>query len=297
MIESATETLKGCLAPLLPVNLSVVPFGPDDIPFGLRLTDEEGWHRTTGDWARLLRIEPSGFFKAQLDGRDVGVAAVTDYGKVAWIHSLLVSKEHRCKGIGRVLLDKCTEYAERKGTRAIKLDAVPAAKQFYENLGFRAEFESLRFVRQGERGSALVQRMRHEDLPQIISFDQHMTRIDRRKVLEELYKDNPDWAFLARDSHGVQGYLFGRPSDVRVNLGPCVCSHGAGQWFVKMVMSAMGTSPEKTYRICVSGTNRDALIGLKRMGFEATEPSTRMFFGEKFVETEANYAMISPEKG
>jgi GNAT superfamily N-acetyltransferase len=279
------------------VNVSIVPFQPDDIPFGKRLTDEEGWHRTTADWARLLRIEPGGFFKAHVDGTDAGVAAITDYGKVAWIHSVIVAKDFRCKGIGRLLMDACTDYAEQKGTRSIKLDAVPGAKEFYENLGFKTESESLRFTRKGERGSALVQRMRHEDLRQIVTFDHQMTRIDRSRVLEELYKDNPDWAFFARDSHGVRGYLLGRPSDLWINLGPCVCMPGSGQWFVKMVSSAMSTAPENTYRMCVSGTNREALMGMKRMNFEAAQPSTRMYLGEKFVETEANYAMISPEKG
>jgi len=62
-------------------------------------------------------------------------------------------------------------------------------------------------------------------------------------------------------------------------------------------MSAMSTAPEKTYRICVSAMNHRALVALKGMGFEASQPSTRMFMGESSAEAEANYAMISPEKG
>jgi hypothetical protein len=36
---------------------------------------------------------------------------------------------------------------------------------------------------------------------------------------------------------------------------------------------------------------------LKSMRFEESRSSTRMFMGRRFAETEANFAMISPEKG
>jgi ribosomal protein S18 acetylase RimI-like enzyme len=279
------------------VNVAIALFGTNDIPFGKMLTDREGWHRTTADWARLLRIEPPGMFKATVDGADAGVAAVTGYGELAWIHSVIVSEKYRRQGVGRLLMDACIEYSNGIGARCIKLDSIPAAKPFYEELGFAAEFESLRLVRKGEAGSALVQRMRPEDLRNVILFDKVMTRIDRKKVIEELYRDNPEWSFLARDSHGVRGYLLGRPDDIRINLGPCVCVPGDERWFVKIIRSAMSTAPEKTFRICASGANHRALIALKSMAFEGSQPSTRMFMGRKFAEAEASYAMISPEKG
>ena len=279
------------------MSVSIVRFGLDDLSFGKALTDGEGWHRTVADWSRLLKIEPLGAFKAEIDGKNAGVAAVTSYGNVAWIHSVIVAEEYRGQGIGMTLMDACIDYAENLGARCLKLDAVPNAKSFYEKLGFSSEFESLRLVRDGEKGSALVQRMRHEDLRNVISFDQQMTKLNRTKVIEEIYADNPEWAFLARDAHGVRGYLMGRPTDVLINLGPSVCVPGDERWFVKLVRSAMCTAPEKTYRICVSGANHKAIIALKDMKFEASQPSTRMFMGEKFVETDANYAMISPEKG
>lgn len=279
------------------VKASIVPFGQTDLPFGKLLTDGESWHRTSADWARLFRIEPLGMFKATVDGADAGVAAVTSYGELAWIHSVIVAPQYRGRGVGRLLMDSCVDYSERNGARCFKLDAVPAAKLFYEGLGFTAEHESLRFVRKGEHGSALVQRMRHEDLRNVIPFDHLMTRIDRKKVLEELYADNPEWAFLARDNHGVRGYLFGRPSDAWISLGPCVCVPGDERWFVKLVRSAMCTAPEKTYRMCVSATNHKSLIALKGMKFEESQASTRMFMGKKMAEADANFAMISPEKG
>ena len=279
------------------MKTTIAQFDREDIPFGKTLTDEEGWHRTTADWARLLRIEPFGVFKATVDGKDAGVAAVTSYGELAWIHSMIVAKEYRGQGVGGILMNACIDYSKGFGAKCFKLDAVPAAKSFYERLGFIAEFESLRFARAGERGSALVQRMRPEDLRYVVSFDKVMTRINRTRVIEELYEDNPEWAFLARDSHGVRGYLLGRPNDFWVSLGPCVCVLGDERWFVKLIRSAMCTAPEKTFRICVSAANHKALIALKSMRFEESRSSTRMFMGRRFAETEANFAMISPEKG
>jgi GNAT superfamily N-acetyltransferase len=277
--------------------VAISQFGEGDIPFGKYLTDGENWHRTTKDWARLLRVEPSGIFKAKIDGNDAGVAAVVSYGTLAWIHSVIVAREYRGQGVGMTLMDACIGYCKGLGARCIKLDSVPDAKSFYEKLGFTEEFESLRFMRAGERGSALVQRMRPEDLRSVIPFDRAMTRIDRAKVIEEIYKDNLEWAFYARDSHGIRGYLLGWQGEDRVNLGPCVCVSGSDQWFVKLVRSAMSTDPTKDFRICVSGKNNRALIALKSMNFEKVRSSTRMFMGSKFSEAEACYAMISPEKG
>ncbi len=279
------------------MKVAITQFAQNDIPFGKALTDGEDWHRTTKDWERLLRIEPSGMFKATSEGRDVGVAAVTSYGMLAWIHSVIVAKEYRGQGVGSTLMDACLEYCKSHGARCMKLDAVPAAKSFYEKLGFVAEFESLRFTRTGEQGSALVQRMRPEDLRTVLPFDRTMTKIDRSRVIESIYEENPEWAFFARDSHGIRGYLLGRQGEDRVNLGPCVCVAGSDQWFVKMVRSAMCTDPTKIFRICVSEKNNRALLALKSMGFDKAQSSTRMFMGDKFAEAEASYAMISPEKG
>ena len=277
--------------------ISIVRFGNADIPFGKSLTDKEEWHRTTADWARLLRIEPLGVFKATVDGKDAGVAAVTNYGKLAWIHSVIVVGKYRRQRVGKTLVDACIDYCDSLGVKCLKLDAVPSAKEFYENLGFITESESLRFCRVGERGSSLVQRMRPEDLQRVESFDRLMTKVDRTRVIGEIFADNPEWAFLARDVHGVRGYLLGNPCETRINLGPCVCVPGSERWFAKLVRTAMSTAPEKTFRICVSSTNHKALVALKGLSFVASKPSTRMFMGDRFVETEANYAMISPEKG
>jgi ribosomal protein S18 acetylase RimI-like enzyme len=292
-----TKTLKVCPASLVVVKISVRRFEQGDVPFGKTLTDGEGWQRTTKDWERLLRIEPSGMFKATSDGKDAGVAAVTSYGTLAWIHSVIVAKEYRGQGVGVTLMDACIDYCESHGARCMKLDAVPGAKSFYEKLGFVTEFESLRFVRPGAQGSALVQRMRPEDLRSVLPFDRAMTKLNRAKVLEEIFRDNPEWAFFARDSHGIRGYLLGWQGENRVNLGPCVCVAGSDQWFVKLVRSAMCTDPAKNFRICVSARNNRALLALKSMDFEKVQSSTRMFMGDKFAETEASYAMISPEKG
>jgi GNAT superfamily N-acetyltransferase len=291
------EILNRHLAAPAFVKISVVHFSSSDIPFGKALTDGENWHRTDADWARLLRIEPLGTFKATVDGDDAGVGAVTVYERMAWIHSVIVDRRYRGHGVGKTLVDACIDYCEGRGVRCFKLDAVPAARKFYEDIGFAAESESLRFSRVGERGSALVQRMRPEDLERVEWFDKIMTRVNRTRVIRELYRDSPEWAFLARDAHGIRGYLLGRPGDGRIDLGPCVCVPGVERWFVKMVTSAMSTDPEKTFRICVSSLNHKALIALKGMRFEESQPSIRMYMGEKFAETDANFAMISPEKG
>ena len=57
-----------------------------DVPFGMLLTDAEGWYRVPADWARLVRLEPEGAFLAVDDGIPAGTAAVLAFDRIAWVH-------------------------------------------------------------------------------------------------------------------------------------------------------------------------------------------------------------------
>lgn len=277
--------------------VSIVQFERADLPFGKAMTDREDWHRTTADWERLLRLEPKGAFKAVVGGKDAGVAAVLCYDKVAWIHSVIVAKEHRDRDVGSELMRACMAYARRRGANCLKLDSIPEAKPFYSKHGFKVEARSLRMTCHGAETSTVAEKMTPRDLLEVAAFDMVRTGLDRKKVLSEVYLDNPGFDYIVREPRGVRGYIMGSKGDIRVNLGPCVCRSEDEECAEMLYRSALSEGPEQTYRICVYDGNPRAANLARRLGFKEVAHSIRMYKGTRFVESDSNYAMISPEKG
>ena len=278
-------------------EVSIVRFFEDDLPFGKSLTDQEGWDRTVAIWKRMLRVEPNGFFKATFAGKDVGIAAVLRYDRVAWINSVIVSAQYRDRGVGSALMKECLSCAWDSGAESVRLDSIAGFEPFYAKFGFKEEYPSLRFARTGEGCSCDADEMTEGDLADVVSFDRALTGMDRGKVIESIFRDSPRSAFIVRDSEGVRGYLLSSPCDGRIDLGPCVCRPKDARCASILVKSAMDVDPRKKYRICVSGKNLAAAGLMRDMGFVEFVPATRMSQGKRFVESESSYAMISPAEG
>jgi GNAT superfamily N-acetyltransferase len=116
-------------------------------------TDERG--RTRIRWA-LER--PDADILLALDGEAlVGLASVyadiqsIRYGKRCWLQDLVVSKEARGRGIGRLLLDAATEWARERGCTHLELSSGMGrvdAHRFYRREGMTEEYVFERWLRQ-----------------------------------------------------------------------------------------------------------------------------------------------------
>src|SRR4026209_418202 len=125
----------------------------EDLPFADAVRALAGWNQTIADWERFLAAEPGGCFLAEWDGVPAGTATTIVYGPaVAWIGMVLVHPDHRRRGIGRALLERCIEHLRERGVRCIKLDATPAGKQVYDGLGFKDEWTLTRSEHAAVRG-------------------------------------------------------------------------------------------------------------------------------------------------
>ncbi|MCJ7464261.1 MAG: GNAT family N-acetyltransferase [Thermoplasmata archaeon] len=279
-------------------QLRIAKFTSNDLPFGKMMTDLEGWHRTVTDWNRLLRIEPLGMIKAQLDGRDVGIAGFLSYKDVSWIHSVIVLPEFRGKGIGRAMVEKCIANARENGCPCIKLDSVRGFEGFYRSLGFAEEFESHRYLADGAPFPKVAEEVRPSDMGSIMAFDRAAVGVDRGRVLRAIFEDKTDLAFCTREAAVITGYILGREGEERVQIGPCVAKGGdysIGHQLITTLIGSVG--PERRFRMCVPGANRTAVRLVRDLGFASGIASTRMYLGERFQESAAVLSMISPEKG
>ena len=277
--------------------VEIVRFTDADIPFGKMLTDAENWHRTNEDWRRMLAISPSGMFKARLGGKDVGIAGLLAYEKVAWMHSVIVVDKMRGRGIGRVLMRTCIDHAKDQGILSVKLDSVRGFEGFYGKFGFVEEFESRRFLRNGAHFHRMAERVDRKRLDELLEMDEAANGYDRSRVLTAIYDDAPELAFCISGPKGIRGFVLARRGEQRTQIGPCIVLDKDPIVATHLISTLIGSNPEAKYRLCISGTNEGAVKLALDLGFESVMSSTRMYLGQKFHESDASFAMISPEKG
>jgi ribosomal-protein-alanine N-acetyltransferase len=125
--------------------IRIRPLQERDIDFVHQATRKEQWGHTRRDIERCFAYEPTGCFVAENVKQKVGHIFTISYGELGWIGLLIVSPEHRGKGIGTRLMKQATKYLKEKGTKTIGLDAVAEAVPLYERFGFRKAYDSLRF--------------------------------------------------------------------------------------------------------------------------------------------------------
>ncbi len=277
--------------------LEIRPFTLADIPFGKMLTDGEEWHRAASDWVRLVRLEPEGCFLAVDDGIPAGTTAAVTFGTVAWIHSVIVLKELRHRGIGEALMRACLEFLHARGVRTTKLDSVPGTEPFYARCGFKEEYPSWRMLADPIPGKPKAIRLRPKDYSAVFAFDREQTNLDRRAALEAILKDHPDRAFVAKAKGRVRGYVIARHGEFRDPLGPWVADPDDPGVAADLLYAALTTGAGQKFRMCVGGYQEEAVKIAEGLGFEKVGHSTRMLRGDPFEESRACYGMISAEKG
>lgn len=277
--------------------LEIRPFTLADVPFGMLLTDAEEWYRVPADWARLVRLEPEGAFLAVADGIPAGTAAILTFDRVAWVHSMIVHRDFRGRGIGEALLRACLDVAHRRGVPCVKLDSEGGAEAFYARHGFVEEYPSWRLLADGRPGAPKADRMRTEDHADVLAFDRAQTGLDRHHALRAILADYPDRAFVVRERGRVRGYAILRRGERRDPVGPCVADPEDPGVAADLLASTLAVSEGRNLRMCVGGYHDASLRIAEELGFVRADHSTRMVRGPPFVESRACYAMISAEKG
>lgn len=277
--------------------LEIRRFTLADVPFGKMLTDGEDWHRATSDWVRLVRLEPKGCFLAVDDGIPAGTAAAVTFGWLGWIHSVIVLKELRRRGIGEALMRACLDFLDGRGVRTTKLDSVAGTESFYARCGFEQEYPSWRLLAEPVPGRPKVTRLGPKDYPAVFAFDRESSGVDRTTALQAILRDHPDRAFVAKRKGKVRGYIIARHGDYRDPVGPWLADPDDPGLATDLLGSVLAVGAGQEYRMCVGGYHEEALKIAESLGFEKASHSTRMVRGAAFEESRSCYGMISAEKG
>jgi ribosomal protein S18 acetylase RimI-like enzyme len=197
-----------------------------DVSWAIRLTDLERWGYTRADFERLLALEPEGCFVALVGGKRAGITCSITYGKLAFIGAVIVHPDVRGKHVGEALMKSTLDYVDGKGVETARLNAYLNVVPFYERLGFRGEYENVRY-HGNVRASGTPDAERPatpEDLPAIAHFDSFYFGAPRERLLARLLQEFPQHFLVARDEGGIRGYIVANADAGAAEIGPWVAN-------------------------------------------------------------------------
>jgi len=254
-------------------------FGREDIEFALRQTSRQGWDVNAELFGVLLEHDPQGCFIAECDGHRVGMVTTTRYRRTAWIGNLIVTPEHRNRGIGSHLMSHAVEHISQQGVRTIRLEADPPGIKLYRRFGFVDEFESLRFAHAGltDKSDQAAHHFAETDLPEVAAFDAEFFGDDRVSMLRLLLR-RAKAARRLRTGGSVRAYAIALPSASGVQIGPWI---GENLEAANVVLRSI-LSEVKGVRLGlgVPCVNREAVELLTSLGFQQRPSSLRMVYAE-----------------
>jgi GNAT superfamily N-acetyltransferase len=254
---------------------------PSDLGFAHALSRGAGWNQTRRDWERFLALAPQGCFLAETEGQPAGTATTTAYGKrLAWIGMVLVDPSFRRRGIGTALLEAAIGHLrDRANVTCIRLDATPEGRPLYEGLGFVAEWDLHRWVRDGslpleENGQGPAE-PREDPLPaSALALDLAAFGADRSLLLESLRTGSADALVLPDGSFG-----FRRAGERAHYLGPVTAATSdSGLALTERLISRCPRDRPLFWDLPESNEAATALA--VRLGFVPARVLTRMRLGE-----------------
>ncbi|GAA4443223.1 hypothetical protein GCM10023091_31350 [Ravibacter arvi] len=272
-----------------------------DFPLCRQLVEQAGWNQLDDDWERAIRLEPDGCFVGDLNGVGVATTTCCRFGTTGWIAMVLVDRAARGRGVARELMAHAIAYLRDSGAQTIRLDATPLGLPVYQKLGFRIEFELVRYAGRFP-GAAAPERAvrRYADasvMAEIAALDAISAGADRCSFLALLHPAAPPSFYLNRDQSGrLAGFAGFRKGRNAVQIGPVTAvTEAAGAALMADLASAF---PGTACFLDIPLANPGAIKWVEARGFERQRGFMRMCLGpEPRDKPEWMWASSGPEKG
>ncbi|HPJ58736.1 MAG TPA: GNAT family N-acetyltransferase [Bacteroidales bacterium] len=273
-----------------------------DLPLALELSRQEGWNQTGKDWNFLLSNTQNKCVVVESGGRLAGTATALNYdNRVAWIGMVLINKELRGQGAGRLVFDHI--LGELKDIESIKLDATPAGYPLYRRSGFEDELEICRMTNGSltnltirEPGSC-IEKITEETLPEVIKYDEAVFGVNRTSLLNYFLDNYPDKCYLLRRDKKICAYMLGRDG-IRYNyIGPVYAGKTADARL--LISEALGSLKGKAVALDIMKDKQELTEWLQSVGFSIQRCFVRMVFRSNKYRgrPEHQYLISGPEYG
>jgi ribosomal protein S18 acetylase RimI-like enzyme len=195
------------------------------------LSKRAGWNQTDEDLGLLARMARESSFLAKIRHNRIeiplGSGALINIGEnISWISMILVHEEVRRQGIAASLMFHCLHHARLAAkNRIIGLDATPAGKKLYEQLGFEKSFSICRCLVPTNISFQRFQGTTLEAFDQFDSIENYLHQRgfgDRDVLFRSLLDRSGGGCFLARKKGSVTGFIMSRSGAVKPYAGPLI---------------------------------------------------------------------------
>ena len=252
-----------------------------DIPFAIEITETEGWGYAAADFRRLQRLDSKGCIVAVSGGKRIGLTTAISYGKVGWVGNVIVAPESRGQGIGAELIRRAVAHLRDEGAETVRLNAYLNRVRFYEDLGFKGEYENVRFAGTASGGSvAPVGYSPPVNLDRAISFDKRFFGASRTRLLSSLWNEFPD-TFISLGGGKIRGYIVGQVSAGSCEIAPWVVdpsAPGAAKELWGMLEPRIGGV---TVGFAAPAASRTALAAARWLRLKPVFRTLRMYCGRR----------------
>ncbi len=282
-------------------GLALAPIGPADAGRGAALSAEIGWNQTEADWRYMLE-NGSGYGRDDGAGRLVASAMALPYGAFGWVCMVLVSEPYRRRGLATNLMNRVIEDLERDGI-VPGLDATPAGREVYKNLGFEEVYRLERLWAENVASPAdapdtpvVIAPMTAAEIDEIAGYDATTFGADRAPLLRHLYERAPELAFVARAGQWLAGFTLGRDGRAVTQIGPVTAEdEDIAIALVRRALDGLDGGA-----VIDAAEHQGAFTDwLKHSGFGYQRPYIRMLLGhsEPVDRTDYVFAVAGPELG
>jgi GNAT superfamily N-acetyltransferase len=288
---------------------TIAPATTKDVRSIIRLVEEAGWAYTRAELERLIEIQPSGMLLSRSHGllhEVIGCVYASVWGRLGFIGLMLVKEGHRGQGLGRALMMDALERFRAERVPAVGLDAVEAAVNFYQRLGFRSEWISLRFGLETSKFDLpeIITDVRVDDdvdLARAVELDRAVSGVDRGLLLERLHADDDCMLMAVPGGKEVLAYGVLRRSKGCLRLGPLVGVPGErGMVAARAVLArAVHETYPRMMTVNVPDYNGWMVEELTAFGAVQYSPCVRMYNGDPGParRPEGIWALGAAEKG
>jgi len=270
---------------------------------GMTLSNAAGWNQNEADW-RFFLAHGYGVGLSTPVGRLCATTMIMPLGpRFAWISVVLVAEDMRRRGFARRLTGWALDDLAPRGVVPM-LDATPAGREVYLQLGFRDCWSLVRVLARNRVATApvpamsglVVRPIEDRDWPRVIAYDAPIFGADRAPVLAEFRSRLPQAALLAERDGALMGYMLGRDGRLSLQFGPVIAESD----YVAMALLARALA-RTTGPVCIDLPERHDVLRdwLAASGFAVGRPFSRMALGtaRTFDEGQRLFASAGPEFG
>ena len=283
-------------------DFKIRPMTSDDLAPAFGLSRAEGWNQTELDW-RFLLMNPNNIcLVAEYNNKVAGTAtALVHSMNLAWIGMVLVDREMRGRGIGKMLMVEIIRNLKK--IESVKLDATPAGLPLYRKLGFIEECELHRMVNK----SVSFKKFTEPDncpvnidsitFEEVLKLDKEIFGSSRSSLLNYLFQNYPEKAFHIIRSGKIDGYISGREGTRYSYIGPAVSfSAESGRL---LIIKALKSLEGKPVALDVLHDKQDLITWLESAGFEKQRSFIRMYLKSNRYcgNLDHQYLISGPEFG